>query len=156
MSEIFGGSKSSQSSTSSNKAYDYIRDAYGGTVDAGNSAVNSISSLLGVGGQAIDPATDPGFQNYLNSSGYQFRLNEGMRGLTANNATKGLLNSGSTIRGASELNQNLASGEFNNYLNQLNSLSQTGIAAGGLIGSTGQESTSSGSSKSTGGLAAFF
>lgn len=96
--------------------------------------------LAGLQTQQAAPAAAPAqspqdaFGNYLNSTGYQFRANEGMRGLVANNATRGLLNSGATIRAAQRYNQNLASGEFNNYLNQVNTVANRGLQAGQLIG----------------------
>lgn len=152
--DIFGGSKSKQSSTSSNQAFDYIKSTFGSTAGQTGVASNALAGLLGVGG---DPAAaQQGFQNYLGSTGYQFQLGEGMRGLTANNATKGLLNSGAAMKGAQQYGQGLASNYFSNYLSQLGGLGTMGLQAGGLISGAGATSQSSGTSRSSsGGLGDF-
>lgn len=86
--------------------------------------------------QPQDP--NAGFQNYLNSTGYNFRLGEGIRGITANNAQRGLLNSGATLKASQRYGQNLASGEFNNYLGQVGTVADRGLQAGGVIGNAAQ------------------
>lgn len=90
-------------------------------------AAGDINSLLTSPSQ-----NNPAFQNYLNSTGYGFQLQQGTDAITGNAASKGLLNSGSTARALTSYGQNLASGSFNNYLGQLGGLASTqqNIAAG--------------------------
>lgn len=90
-----------------------------GTVDA-------MKQLLLSGDQ-----NNPAFQNYLNSTGYNFQLDQGSHAITGNAASKGLLNSGSTGKALTTFGQNLASTTFGNYLNQVNGLA---TAQGNLAG----------------------
>jgi hypothetical protein len=74
-------------------------------LSAGN---NAIDEFLGLNGG--------GFEDYLQSTGFQFQQQQGMDQLTSSAATKGLLNSGSTIKAALDYNQGLASTYGRNYL----------------------------------------
>lgn len=89
-----------------------------------------------------DAATEQRFQPYLNFGGEQlnnfgdwlndprnnpmsmidpsfdFRRDQGMKTITGNAATAGLLNSGDTLRGLEDYGQNLASGEYGNAFNR--------------------------------------
>lgn len=96
-------------------------------IQPGVNANNATADLLGVGG---DPtAANGAFQNYLNSTGYNFRLDQGSKAITGNAAAGGLLNSGSTAKALTGYGQNLGSQEFGNYLGQLGNLTQTGYGA---------------------------
>lgn len=59
------------------------------------------------------------YGGFYASPGYQFRLDQGMNALNANAATRGSLQSGSTLRALQRHGQDYASSEFNNYVNQL-------------------------------------
>jgi hypothetical protein len=145
--DIFGGSKTK--SSSSNQAFSYIKDTFSPVAGQTAGASNALAGLLGIGG---DPAAaQQGFQNYLGSTGYQFQLGQGLQALTANNATKGLLNSGSALKGAEQYGQGLASNYFQQYLSQLGGLGNMGLQAGGLISGAGATSQSKGK-ESSGGL----
>lgn len=50
--------------------------------------------------------------------GYEFRRSEGMKGLTGNAATSGMLQSGDTLRGIQRYGQDLASSEYGNAFNR--------------------------------------
>lgn len=79
-----------------------------------------------------DQTNNPAFQNYLNSTGYNFNLQQGTGAINANAASKGLLNSGATAKALTSYGQNLGSAYFNNYLGQLGNLSgqQESLAGG--------------------------
>lgn len=77
----------------------------------------SIHSLL-----TSPDQNSPAFKNYLNSTGYQFQLDQGSNAITGNAAAKGILNSGATAKALTGYGQNLASTTFNNYLGQLGGL----------------------------------
>lgn len=151
----FSANKSKQSSTqqsqgtsqSFNQAYPYLSDTYQPVVSQGVSASNAIANLLGLNGQT---GQDQGFENFRNSSGYNFIQDQGVRGIEGSSATKGLLNSGSALKAITGYSSNLAKSFLDSYLSNLGGLSNTGLNAGQLIGQAGNTSnsqnTSSGSS----------
>lgn len=74
-------------------------------VNFGTDQLNKFGSWLN--SDASDPSKflDPG---------YQFRQNQGMKTLTSNAATAGMLQSGDTLRAATDLGQGMASQEYAN------------------------------------------
>lgn len=62
-----------------------------------------------------DPSKQP--SSYMDP-GYEFRRTEGMKGVTGNAATAGLLQSGDTLRGIQQYGQGLASSEYGNAFNR--------------------------------------
>lgn len=151
---VFGGSNSKQSSTSQstanslsfNRGYDTISQGLAPQVAGGTGAFKMIQGLLGAGG---DPAAAQGaFNNYLGSTGYNFVRDQGVNAITGSNAAKGLLNSGSTLKGITKFGQDLGNTYFNNYLNNLQSLVSGGNAAAGQIGGAGGVSSSTAQSTS--------
>lgn len=78
------------------------------------------------------------FQNYQNSTGYQFRLGEGMKGLNASYAARGVGNSGAAAKSALQYGQNIASGEFGNYLGQLANQQGVGLSGASAQAGVGQ------------------
>lgn len=152
MSSIFGGSsqKSSSQSSASNQAFPYLQGALSPTVSNGGAASGQIANMLGLNGPQSQNA---GFDNWKNSTGYQFGLNQGMDSITGGAATQGLLNSGSTLKALDTYGQNYANTQYQNYLNPLQNLMNSGINAAGTIGAAGNvaNSTSSGSGNSNNG-----
>lgn len=69
------------------------------------------------------------FANYRNSTGYNFRVNEGARARDNSYASRGVGRSGAALKAALNYGQNIASAEFGNYLGQLSGVSQQGLAA---------------------------
>ena len=90
----------------------------------------------------------PAFQNYLNSTGYQFMLGQGLGAINSSAASKGLLQSGGTAKDLMTYGTNLASTTFNNYLSNLNANASSfqANAAPGMAGlqATTQAGTSGG------------
>ncbi len=93
--------------------------------------------LYGQNANSLDPQ-----QRFQQDPGYQFQLNQGLNQLYAQGASKGLLDSGSTLQNALQYSQGYAnqayngwlsgqSGVFNNYQNQLAGLVQSGTANNG-------------------------
>lgn len=98
----------------------------------GQMAQNAQMNLLGLG---ADPsAQQQAFENFRNSTGYQFRLGEGMNAVSGNAAARGLLNSGATLRALNQFGQNSASAEFGNFFNQLGGMNDRGTRAVGAVG----------------------
>jgi hypothetical protein len=72
--------------------------------------------------QKMAPYEDFGMKQFEADPGYNFRMAEGMKGLERSAAARGLLQSGSTLKGIQQYGQNLASAEYDNafsrYLTQ--------------------------------------
>jgi hypothetical protein len=153
MSDLFGGSKSKstsqQQSTSNsyNQAYPGLANAYGGQISTGTGASAQLGNMLGLNGPQ---GQNDAFNNWKNSTGYQFGLDQGMQSVTGNAATQGLLNSGSTAKALNTYGQNYANTQYGNYTGQLQNLVNSGLGAGGLVAGAGQvaNSQSTGYSKS--------
>ena len=82
-------------------------------------------------------AAQNAFANYRNSTGYQFRLDEGMKGLNAINAARGSLDSGAAVKSALTYGQNIGSAEFGNYLGYLGNQQGVGLSAGSALAGVG-------------------
>jgi hypothetical protein len=83
----------------------------------------------GAGPNALDPENRYG--GFYASPGYQFRFDEGQRGINANRAASGSLQSGDAMRALTRYGQDYASNEFNTQLNQLFSVAGLGQTATG-------------------------
>ncbi len=80
------------------------------------------------GGQAITQGAamlQPGY-DYTASPGYQWRLDEGLRGVQNSAAAKGLLQSGGTLKGIDKYGQGFAANDFQDQFNR-----EMAVAAGG-------------------------
>lgn len=101
--------------------------AFAPYTQTGTAANTQINALLGLGGS--DGSQANAFDNYRNSTGYQFRLGEGMNAQNSGYAGAGVLQSGAALRGAQEYGQNFASNEFGNYMNALGNQQNLGYNA---------------------------
>lgn len=70
--------------------------------------------------------TGPDMSGFFTSPGYQFRRDEGQRGIEGSFAARGGGQSGNALRALAEFNSNLASNEFGNYVNQLGTIAGIG------------------------------
>jgi hypothetical protein len=71
------------------------------------------------------------YGGFYASPGYQFRMDEGTRGINANRAASGMLQSGDTLKALTRFGQDYASNEYNTQLNQLFSVAGLGQTATG-------------------------
>lgn len=124
--------------------YRYLTGASGdipggiqGTVKAGNAATDATSQLLGT--EPMKAGTQSGYNNYLNSTGYNFQRTQGSQAITGNAASRGLLNSGATGKALTQYGQNIGGSYFNNYLTQLGDQANRGLQASGQIASAGTQ-----------------
>lgn len=151
MSSIFGGSKSSQSSSnqSFNQAYPFIQQQFGGLTGAANSGANAMQALLS--------GDTSGFNAFKNATGFNAQAEQGSRGITGNAAAGGLLRSGSTGKALQSFGNNIQNQFADKYLSQQGNLANLGMNAGQLIAGAGQrsEGTSQGSSSSKPGIGKF-
>jgi hypothetical protein len=111
----------------------YGRDPNVGYVDASYN-IGRTMATPSTGQTGGAPALAPGsaasaFDTYRNGTGYQFRLGEGLRAVTANKALSGLLNSGSAVKSAMRFGDGLAAAEFDNYYNRLAGQQGVGLSA---------------------------
>jgi hypothetical protein len=81
------------------------------------------------GANALDPENRYG--GFYASPGYQFRFDEGQRGINANRAASGMMQSGDTLRALARYGQDYASNEYNTQMNQLFSVAGLGQTATG-------------------------
>lgn len=89
----------------------------------GLTAQQQIMQLLGIGG---DPnaagygslAKPFGMEDFKADPGYQFRMDEAQRALERSAAARGMLLSGSTLKGIERFGQDLASQEYQNAFNR--------------------------------------
>lgn len=90
---------------------------FGVNVPNGYEGLNSlVNTNLGEYGSLLKPFN--GVVDEKNDPGYQFRLNEGLRGLQNTAAAHGNLLSGNTLQSLNQFNQDYASSEYQNTFNR--------------------------------------
>lgn len=99
-------------------------------VQRGNRAGDVINSFLGLNGSA---AGQEAFNTWLNSTDYQFTTDRGIGAITGNAATRGVLNSGSTLKALQKFGQNNAQQYVGNWLSALGNQQSTGLSAGNAL-----------------------
>lgn len=124
----------------------------------GGQAVNDLgiggSNFLGdntvYGGAATaTPALTPqqqaqnAFDIYRNSTGYQFRLNQGLNAVNSGYAGAGTLKSGAAMKAINDYGQGMATQEFGNYLGALGNQQQLGFGAASAQAGVGQNTANS-------------
>jgi hypothetical protein len=112
--------------------------------------VNSLSQLSARIAPGGDLMRTFGMSDFQKDPGYQFRLDEGMKGLNNSAAARGGLLSGAALKEASQYTQNFASNEFGNasnrfvanqtnQFNRLASLADVGQTAANQNGQTSMQ-----------------
>ncbi len=105
-------------------------------VDAGDTANTALQGFLGLGG---DPAkTQAAFHDYLNSTGYQFNLDQGLGAAEQSKAAQGLYNSGATLKALDAYGTGLADTYGQQYVDNLNTIANRGVNAVGSLTGAGQ------------------
>lgn len=89
-------------------------------------------------GQTPQQAAQNAFDIFRNSTGYQFRVNEGMDALNSGFAGSGLLQSGAALRALDDYRQGMASAEFGNYMGLLGQQQAVGAGAASAVAGVGQ------------------
>jgi hypothetical protein len=132
-------------------------------MQSGQQANSTLQALLGLGGQQtqqysqgqwnpitgqyIPGAPTPGqsnadaanaaFNQFTNSDGYQFRLNQGLNAVNTNYATHGALQSGAALKGLNDYAQGQASNEFGKYVGYLQNQQGVGLSATNALAGVG-------------------
>lgn len=130
-SQIIAGNKAAkaqkkaadQSIAEQRRQYDQTRADYAPWRAAGSGALDMLSRAYGIGGQA------PDLSAFQASPGYQFRYNEGLRGIDRGAAARGLLHSGAAVKAEQRFGEGLAANEFGDWWNRLAGVAGIGQAA---------------------------
>lgn len=106
-----------------NRGYtaDQIKTLQGGPMGLGTQPENALG--------APTEQLAPDMSVFTNSPGYQFRRDEGQRDIGNSFAARGGAFSGNALRGLTDFNQNLASEDYYNFVNQLNNMAGFGQTA---------------------------
>lgn len=106
------------------RQFDLVNQQQAPWREAGQRGLTALEQLLGTSGQG--PAN---YDQFTNSPGYQFQLQQGTQAAERSAAARGLLGSGNTLAALNEYGQGLAGTTFNQHLNQLQGLAGIGQGA---------------------------
>lgn len=136
VSAIMGKSSADKAAKQSMAGFRYLKGNEGvnQAQEYGAEAGTAARGLMGFGSAEEG---EEAFDRYKESTGYQFRVDQGVDSITGSAAAKGLLNSGATAKGLTEYGQGMASSEFNKYLGQLRGMESTGLNAAYNVASQG-------------------
>lgn len=127
-----------QASQVQQNIYNQTRSDLSPFLNAGQGALSQLSSLLGInGGTGAGPNDSALYSALQNYPGYNFSMQQGLQAVNQSGAARGLLNSGATIKNATQYGQGLAQSTLGSYLSNLLSVGQLGENAGSITGSTG-------------------
>lgn len=128
VSAYMGKRSADKASKQSMAGFNYLKDNEGvqQAQGFGAEAGGTMAGLLGFGDKGQSEAA---FNQYKDSTGFQFRMDQGSDAITGSMAAQGLLNSGATAKGLTEFGQNIASDEFSRYMGQLQGVQSTGLNA---------------------------
>lgn len=129
----------SQQIAAANANRDYQYNLNAPTIAGGQTADARIQALLGLGGDT--QAAGQAFDQYRQSTGYDFRLGQGENAINSNAYARGMANSGATLKALTQYGQNIGSQEFGNYLGQLGGVSAQGANARSLVAGVGNNAT---------------
>lgn len=132
-----------QKQESGNHAWGAINDAFKPALGYVTQGGNMMANLLGVGPGGAAAQTGA-LDNWANSGGMKWQMEQGNRMINSNQAMKGLLQSGSTLKGLEKYGQGLGSTYLNQYMDQLGRLAGIGLGAGGTMAQAGQWSKGQG------------
>lgn len=96
-------------------------------VQTGVQASGAVAGALGLEGGA---GQDAAFQNFLNSTGFRSEVRQGVNAITGNQAARGLLQSGATLKRITTFAQDKAQAGFSNFLSNLQTVATRGANAG--------------------------
>lgn len=96
----------------------------------GGGALTEYAAQLGLGGEAADFTTTPG---------YEFRLAEGQKAIERSKLAQGLGQSGATAKALLRYGEGLASQEYQNYMTRLGGLAGMGLGAAQATGQFGAQ-----------------
>jgi hypothetical protein len=104
-------------------------------VASGNKATTAIDGLL-YGGDA--GASAKAYQQWQNSTGYQFRLKQGQDSVMAALGAKGMTDSGAALKALTQYGQDYATNDFQTYYGDLTGQQGVGLTAASAQAGVGQ------------------
>ncbi len=104
-------------------------------IGAGQNANSALSGLLGIGGNPA--ASQSAFNNYLNSTNYQFQLGQGLQGVQYANAPS--FNSGGTAKALNNYAQGMAGSALSGYEGLLQGQASQGASSASALGALGTQ-----------------
>jgi hypothetical protein len=125
---------SSANIATADKVYGQTTNNLNPFIQGGQTATNETLGLLGLGGNP--QAAKNAFDQFRNSTNYNFLLNQGLQGVQSANAQS--FNSGATMKALNNYAQGMAGNALSGYMGQLNNLSVQGLSGAGQLGSIGQ------------------
>ena len=138
---LFGHpSEGSSEAVSGNNAYPLLKSSFSPALGYLTQGGSMMGNLLGVGG---GPAQTSALENFANSGGMNFLMQQGQKAITSSKAASGLLNSGSYGTALAKYGQGLASTYLNQYMQNLLDYSKLGLGAGGVLADAGKFSRAS-------------
>lgn len=108
----------------------------------------------GVQGQRVAPAGGTALNNFSNSGGMDFILDQGQKAVSGASAANGVFNSGATGKALVNYGQGVGKNYLQQYMGNLMNLGQLGLGAGSSMtgaGSVNQAQSQGGGSSMTGG-----
>ena len=138
-----------QAANTAKLGYNYLTSGAGAPainqyVNNAGAAGNELMGLLGLGGN--QQAANNALGNFLNSSNYKFQLNQGLNAASGNAATRGMLDSGATLKALNDYGQNMAHGALQGYMGNLYNLGTQGLDALKTVGAAGSQAGQAGAS----------
>lgn len=135
---IYSASQSGKAADKANqtqqRAQDQMQANLAPYMEAGTNALGPQQALLGLQGpEAAKTAMD----NFQSSPGYEYQVQQGMRGVNARAASQGMLNSGATLKALQDRGNSLAAQDFGTYYNRLAGLAGLGQNAAAGVGNSG-------------------
>jgi hypothetical protein len=97
------------------------------------SGVPIVGDTQGVQNEGTGNGALNAFDRFRAGTNYQFRFNEGMRGINSGYAARGALDSGAAEKARITFGQNIASGELSNYMNLLAQQQSVGLTAANAV-----------------------
>jgi hypothetical protein len=105
-------------------------------IQSGDAAETELNGFLGLGGNP--QATQTAFNNYLNSTGYQFNLDQGLDSVAQSKAASGLLGSGSLVKSLDAYGTGLADQYGQQYVGALQNEVSTGSNSANALAGQGE------------------
>jgi hypothetical protein len=105
-------------------------------IQSGDAANTALQGFLGLGGSAA--ASQAALNDYLGSTGYQFNLDQGLDAAESNAASKGMLNSGSTLEALDNYGAGVADQYGQQYEGDLAGVVNTGAGAANALAGQGE------------------
>lgn len=130
-----------EATAESRRQYTQTREDLAPYREVGVPALEQYASLFGVGREGLlsDDEIADARSRFVETPGYEFRFNEGIRALDRSAAARGRLRGGGHERELIRYGQGIATDEFGNYANRLAAIAGMGQGATVATGTFGQQ-----------------